>query len=140
MINLIFEACFKYFVKPYNDYFQVLTKRRINIGSNSDPFEKGLNWTPGIGGKGPIKQVRPSVHPSVRPSFCLSVSFLRIGSLVFYETQHGVRGPYIVICDIRQKLPKMVQNGPKTGFLNFLRKSRHSFCLDLCKMKVLMIY
>ena len=55
MINLIFEACFKYFVKPYKNYFQVLTKRRINIGSNSDPFEKGLNWTPGIGGKGPIK-------------------------------------------------------------------------------------
>ena len=72
MINLIFEACFKYFVKPYNDYFQVLTKRRINIGSNSDPFEKGLYWTPGIGGKGPIKlgpikgSVRPFILPSVR--------------------------------------------------------------------------
>ena len=72
MINLIFEACFKYFVKPYNDYFQVLTKRRINIGSNSDPFEKGLNWTPGIGGKGPIK-IGPSVRSSFRPSVLLSV-------------------------------------------------------------------
>ena len=36
---------------------------------------------------------------SVRRSFSLSVSFLGTGSLVFPETQHGVRGPYIVVCD-----------------------------------------
>ena len=36
---------------------------------------------------------------SVRLSFHLSIGFLRIGSLVFSENQHGVRGPYIVVCD-----------------------------------------
>ena len=36
---------------------------------------------------------------SVRLSFHLSIGFLRIGSLVFSENYHGVRGPYIVVCD-----------------------------------------
>ena len=45
-------------------------------------------WTPGLGRNGPMKQG-------------LSVSFLGIGSLVFSETQHGFRGPYIVVCDSR---------------------------------------
>ena len=40
-------------------------------------------WTPGLGRKGPMKQGL-SVRPSFRPSFRLSVSFLRIGSLVFF--------------------------------------------------------
>ena len=57
--------------------------------------------------------------------------FLGIGSLVFSETQHDVRDSYIVVCDragFSGKNPqqiKMVQNGPKTWFLDFLRKSRH---------------
>ena len=65
-----------------------------------------LYWTPGLGQKG------PSVLPSVR-------KFLRIGSLVFTETQHGVRGPYRVMCDragLFGKNPhwaKMVKNGQK---------------------------
>ena len=58
-----------------------------------------------------------------RPSFCssfgLSVSFVRIGSLVFSETWHGVRGPYIVVRDragFFEKNPhraKRTKNGQK---------------------------
>ena len=40
-----------------------------------------------------------SVRLSVLPSVLLSVRFLGIGSLVFSETYHDVRGPYIVVCD-----------------------------------------
>ena len=86
-------------------------------------------WTPRSQPEGSYK------IGSICLSFCMSVSFLRIGSLVSSDTQHGVRGPYIVMCDgagffwesipIRQKWPKMVQNGPKTWFLDFLRKSCH---------------
>ena len=36
---------------------------------------------------------------SVCPSVLLSRSFLWIGSLVFSETQHGVRGPCLVVHD-----------------------------------------
>ena len=36
---------------------------------------------------------------SVHPSFCLSLSFLRIASLAFSETQHAVKDRYIVVCD-----------------------------------------
>ena len=36
---------------------------------------------------------------SVLLSVHLSGSFLGIGSLVFCVTWHGVRGPYLVICD-----------------------------------------
>ena len=48
-----------------------------------------LYWTPSLDWKGPIKDGPSfclSVLQSIRPSFCLSVSFLRIGSLVFSET------------------------------------------------------
>ena len=94
--------------------------------------------TYGLSQKGLIKQGSP-VRPSVRPIFRLSVSFLRIGSLVFSEIQHGVRDQYIVMCNSagifgknphRAKIPKMVKNGQKTGFLDFLRKSCNQFCLE----------
>ena len=67
----------------------------------------------------------------VCPSFYLPISFLGIGSLVSSETQHNVRGPYIVLCEragFLGKIPhqvKMVKNGLKTWFLDFLRKSHH---------------
>ena len=103
--------------------------------------------TPGLGCKGPIKQgtsVRPSVCPSLRlsilPSFRLSVSFFRIDALVFSETWcHGVRGPYLDMCDRAgffweesssgkndQILSKMAQK----HFLDFLGKLRHQFYLE----------
>ena len=76
---------------------------------------------------------------SVRPSFRLSVSFLGIGSLVFPETQRGVRGPYRVVYDSQifgknrhqAKITKNGKNGSKTGFWDFLRKSCHQFSLEL---------
>ena len=36
---------------------------------------------------------------SVRQSFHLFLGFLGFGSLLSSETWHGVRGPYIVVCD-----------------------------------------
>ena len=86
---------------------------------------------PGRGQNGPMKQ-----RSTVRLSFRLSVRFLGIG-LVFSETQHVIRGPYIVVCDrtaFSGKNPhraKIVKNDTKTGFLPFLRKLRHQFCLKL---------
>ena len=53
-------------------------------------------------------------------------TFLEIGSLVFSETQFGVRGPYLVV---RYRAgfflknlfaPKMGKMGQKQGFLNLL--------------------
>ena len=59
------------------------------------------------------------------------MSFLRIGTLLFSETWHGVKSPFIDVCDIVRFLQKnpnqadMTKNDLKTGFLEFLRKSRH---------------
>ena len=47
-----------------------------------------------------------SVHPSFHPSVFLLRSFLRIGSLIFSETQHGDGGPSVVLCE---KMGKMGQ-------------------------------
>ena len=77
---------------------------------------------PALGWKGSIKQ-------------CVSI-LLGIGLLVFSETQHAVRGPYIVVCDRAECFgknlyrAKMVKNDPKRGFLEFLRKSCHQLCLE----------
>ena len=65
------------------------------------------------------------------PFFHLPISFLGIGSIFFSETEHNVRSPYIVVCDSagffgkNPRQVKMVENGSKTWFLNFLKKSRH---------------
>ena len=70
-----------------------------------------------------------SVCPSVFPSG----SFLGVGSLVFSETQHVVRGPFVVVvvCDrarffekniFAQKMRKM---GKKIGFFEFIGKFIH---------------
>ena len=62
---------------------------------------------------------------SIHLSVLLSVSFLRIGSLVFSGTWHGVRGSYLVMCGragFFAKNPhraKMVENGPKRWFSLF---------------------
>ena len=79
----------------------------------------------------------PFFHRSFSPPFCLSVNFLRIGSLVFSETTHAVRRPYIVVCD-NQAFWKKISNGqkwpkmcPKTWFLDILRTSCHYFCLEI---------
>ena len=41
---------------------------------------------------------------------------------------------------VGQKWPKMVQNGLKTRFLDFLRKWCHEFCQECCKTRVAMIH
>ena len=69
---------------------------------------------------------------SVRPSALSYGSFLGIGSLVFSETQNGVRHP----CVVRDRTgffgknlfdPKMgkAKNGLKTGFFEFIGKFSH---------------
>ena len=53
-------------------------------------------WPEGSYGLG---SVCPCILSSFCPSVLLSASFLGIGSLVFSETQHGVRGPCLVVHD-----------------------------------------
>ena len=59
------------------------------------------------------------VCPSFCPAFDLSVWFLGIGSLIFSETYHGVRGPYISgwnwsrFFKANCRRAKMTKNGPK---------------------------
>ena len=72
-----------------------------------------------------------SVLLSFRPSVLLSGSFLGIDSLIFSETQHGVRGPCVVVHDrvgfVKKNFfcPKNGENGLKTGqkwgFLDLLK-------------------
>ena len=80
------------------------------------------------GGAATMMVLKDRVCLSFRSSFHLYVSFLGIGSLFFFETQHAVRGPSIVICDSwmfwktsqlgenDQKWSKMT---PKQGFRTF---------------------
>ena len=50
---------------------------------------------------GPLRWLEGSYElGSVLLSVLLSGSFLGIGSLVFSETQHGVRDPCLVVCDM----------------------------------------
>ena len=76
-------------------------------------------------------RVRPSIFPSFSLSTLLSGSFLGIGLLVFSETQHGVRGPCLVVRDRagfflkKSFCPKNGENGPKTGFFEFIGKFGH---------------
>ena len=82
-------------------------------------FDPGCDW------KGPMNQGL-FVLPSFCPFVLLSRSFLGNGSLVFSETQHGVRGP-CVVCDRarffeKKSCPKNGENGQKKGFLKFIGK------------------
>ena len=83
----------------------------------------------------------------VHPSFCLSISFLRMGSLVSFETLHGVRGPYIVMCDSQvfsknphqTKMTQNSQNWPKNKvFKNILKENQVIiFAWNWCKTKLM---
>ena len=81
---------------------------------------------------GPLRWLEGSYElGSVLLSVLLSGSFLGIGSLVFSETQHGVRGPCLVVRDRagfflkKSFCPKNGENGPKTGFFEFIGKFSH---------------
>ena len=70
------------------------------------------------------------VCPSFRPSFCLCGRFLGIASLVFSKFWHGARNPYEVVRDRgrfsgKTFFPKIWENGPKTGFFEFIERFGH---------------
>ena len=77
-----------------------------------------------------------SVCLSFHPSFSLSISFLRRGSLVFLKLSM-VLGAHIKLCvteweffekiPIRQKWPKMVKNGPKNSVWGLFKKIKSLF-------------
>ena len=78
---------------------------------------------------------------SVHSSFCLSVSFLGIGSLVFSETQHSVMGSYKVVCDRvrffeknlnRAKMTKNGQKWPKNRVFELFKKIASLFLPEIC--------
>ena len=91
-----------------------------------------------------------SVHLSFCSSFCLSVSFLGIGLLVFSETQHGVR-VCVQFCvtelyflgknSHRAKMTNNGQKWPKNRVFGLFKKIQ-VICLiwNLCKTKVFMVH
>ena len=78
------------------------------------------------------------VCPSFRLSFCLFISFLGIGSLVFSGTWHGVRGPYKVVCDSQifwKKSPtgKNDQNWPQNRVFGLSKKITSLVLSGICE-------
>ena len=74
---------------------------------------------------------------SACPSFCLPVSFLGIGSLVFSGTKHNVRDPYIVVCDswiFWKKSPsgKNGQKWPKNMVFGLFKKIMSLVLSGIC--------
>ena len=87
-----------------------------------------------------IWSVRPSVFPSFHPSFHLSVSLIGICSLVFSESQHGVRG-HIQLCVTagffrknphRAKITKNGQKWPKNMVFGLCRKIMSLVSFGIC--------
>ena len=71
-----------------------------------------------------------SVRPSVR-------KFSQNWLMSVFETQHGVRGPYLVMCDSRILWSEMAQ---KHGLWTFQDNHVFSFVWNLCKMRVLTVH
>ena len=72
------------------------------------------------------------VCPSLCPSILPSGRFLGIGSLVFSDTQHGVRGPCCAWqSQIFWKKNFCPKNGQKIGVFQFIGKFSHYFFLNL---------
>ena len=105
------------------------------------PFMVPLVGPPGhCGQKGPVGSILQSIH--------VAVIFLGIGSLVFSETQLGVRGPYLVICDTdeflrkkphRVKITKNDQKWPKNRIFGLFKKIKSLLLSGIgVKQKVLM--
>ena len=66
-------------------------------------------WTLSHDQKGPVKQGLSFTH---------SDTVLEIGSLVFFETSYGIKGPYVWQA-------VFLESDPLTGLFNFLGKSSH---------------
>ena len=112
----------------------------MNISSNTykkSYFSLGIFQTPDLSLKDPKKQ-GVSFLPSILPSVCkfsrnwLIIFFLKLSMLLAAHIQlYATEPDFLEKIPIGQKLPKMVKNGPKTGFLDFLRKLHTQFCLGL---------
>ena len=96
-------------------------------------------WSPRPRPEGSYK-IRP-VRSSFRRSFRLSVSFLRIGWLVFSKIQHGVKGSYIVVCDRvgffwknphHAKMTKNGQKSPQNKVFGLFKKIMSLFLSGIC--------
>ena len=85
---------------------------------------------PALAGGVLLNRVCPSFRQSFRPSFCLSVRFLGIASLVFSKFCNDARNSCEVVRDTTgfsrkiffpQKLGKWTKMGQKQGLLNILK-------------------
>ena len=101
---------------------------------------------PGGSRKGPVKlgSVRPFVHPSIFPSFCLGV-FLGLYHYFFSRFWHCARNPCEVVPDsqIFHKKFFVPKNGPKMGqkqgFLNYLKNLVINFPFICSVIKIVFI-
>ena len=144
-LRLLLQHCFTDLDNVSASWFRItlfiitensLSERSLLLYRLAHDWDSWCYWTPRLGRKGPIKQ-----GPSVRRSFCLFVSFLRTGSLIFPETQHGVRGPYLVMCKIagffgknphRAKLTENDKKCPKNMVFGLFRKTTLSVLSGIC--------
>ena len=66
------------------------------------------------------------VRPIVCLSSCLAVSFLRIGSFFFLKLSMVLGSPYLVTCNsrifLKKVMSKMVKKGQKTRFFGLFKK------------------
>ena len=110
---LFFQSCpFIFHKRPFFPGIALLFSRNFFLFSRNVL----LDPQPRLEGSYKIGSVCRSFRSSFLLSFCLSVSFLGIGSLVFSETYHGVRDSYIVVCDragFFGKKPSSVKNDEK---------------------------
>ena len=110
-------------------------------------IEHLLDPQPGPEGCYKTGSVCLSFCPSFHLSFRLSISFLGNGSLVFSETQHGVRGPYIVVCDRTRilgkrpcwaKMTKHRQKWPQNRVFGLFKKIKSLVLSRICVQRKLL--
>ena len=86
----------------------------------------------------------------VHPSFNICICFLKVGSLIFSETWHGVTSLYLVICERagffweNPHWPKVTKSGQKWSkhrvFGLFKENQVIIFVSNWCKTKVVMVF
>ena len=103
---------------------------------------------PALAGGVLLNRVCPSFRQSFRLSFCLSVRFLGIASLVFSKFWHDARNSCEVVRDTTgfsrkiffpQKLGKWTKMGQKQGLLNILKNFVINFYWVFSIMKIYII-
>ena len=116
-MNLLLSLCKNVYIFLIVEKWLNLLWYKLILTESADyikPLYASVNIDKGILNPWPWRE--GSVHPSILPSG----SFLVIGSLIFYESQHGGRGSCVVCVtepDFLKKifLPKNEGNGPKIG-------------------------